>query len=405
MKKKSDRKISIHFLKVGADGLAHQTRLLKSARVQVQSNAVDDVLVYGPWCASGKLVKKVEKNIFIAAVGYQPTAYFGLDFVRKIICAKALFLLKLKSVYFFWKNKRRIEQVNCHHLQDLPFCYLLSKISKSKLIYDSHELDLESRALIGKPIKKYYRALWLDYLAPKLDLIIVVSPGMIDWYKSRYGNSIDKIIYARNIPDNVVYDGSEIVPLKKQLGLKTGDILFIYIGYFLTHRNIELLLNIFSMLKDKSKHIVFLGKGNLEEMIAQQQTRNSNIHLVPAVASNQIMEKIRDVDVGFSVLETNMCLNHDCSLSNKLFQCLQSTVPVIVTPNKDQKHLVESMGAGWVVNNESDLRKLVNEVTLEDIDDKKANISTNKIKISWEKEARVMGNAYKELSEDSSREV
>ena len=103
----------------------------------------------------------------------------------------------LRLFFFLLFSKKNLLFSN--DLDTLVPNYLISKIQKKKLIFDSHELfseipELENR----KRVKNFWLAIEKKII-PKLKNIITVSDSIKEHYQSLYGVNVSVV---RNIPEN-----------------------------------------------------------------------------------------------------------------------------------------------------------------------------------------------------------
>ena len=100
----------------------------------------------------------------------------------------------LKIIYFVRKKRQNI--IIIHSLSLLPIGVILKLLFNIKLVYDCHELETERFGLKGiwKKISKKSESFFIRFV----DLVIVVSEGIYDWYFKKY--NLKNIIIIRNSP-------------------------------------------------------------------------------------------------------------------------------------------------------------------------------------------------------------
>ena len=296
----------------------------------------------------------------------------------------------LLKIHLRFRNET-IKCVNCHTLSSLPIGMLFKLLHKSKVIYDTHELETErdgwgkARKILAKILEKI--------LISKTDLVIVVSDSIAQWYKNRYG--LKTVYTIRNIPyqQNTCEHSST---LKERFNIKNDEILYVYSGVVGSGRGIEILLNTFSKV-DRKKHIVFMGYGALEDTIKRYETSFSNIHFQPAVRPEDVKNYVKGADVGIPLAE-NTCLSYFYGLPNKFFEYLLSGLPVLVSDFPDVGKLVTENNCGWkVLPDENLVTALIERISKKEIREKKDNAMNCRHNFGWEIEEKKLLEAYQTL--------
>ena len=80
--------------------------------------------------------------------------------------------------------------------------------------------------------------------------------------------------------------------------------------------------------------LVFMGYGMLQGSIAEAAASSENVHFQPAVPYQEMLQYTKDADVGL-VSVRPICLSYLYCLPNKLFECIQAGVPVLVNDLPD----------------------------------------------------------------------
>ena len=80
--------------------------------------------------------------------------------------------------------------------------------------------------------------------------------------------------------------------------------------------------------------LVFMGYGKLQGSIAEAAASSENVHFQPAVPYQEMLQYTKDADVGL-VSVRPICLSYLYCLPNKLFECIQAGVPVLVNDLPD----------------------------------------------------------------------
>jgi hypothetical protein len=335
----------------------------------------------------------------------------NMDDKRKIFRIKLYiyrFVPVLKTFFHTWEwyikiflkyRKKKLEVVHCNSIADLPLGVMFKVLlpnKKIKLVYDAHELETEKSSLKGirKKIYKISERIFIKHV----DKISVVSLSIADWYEREY--KISNIALIKNIPSSS--NNNEVKKENKSLrntfGIKSNRILFLYLGELKHERMVMTLLKIFKETEIRDKHIIFMGHGELENIIKEYARLYENIHYKDSISPDELNSYEFNIDIGLSVLD-NSNLNHYFCLPNKFFFYIQRGIPLIVSDFPEMTQLIYEFNIGWSVNaNQSDLYKLIKEINIDSINEKKKNYMINKMPMPvWETEEEVLLEMYKNL--------
>ncbi len=291
----------------------------------------------------------------------------------------------------FWRVRQlHVTCVNCHSLVVLPLCVLLKWVHGCELVYDTHELETETsrsrglRRLLSKRLERI--------LIRQADRVVVVGEAIAEWYRSEYG--LERVYVVRNMPYARPDRQQKTRLLRERFGLTTGDQLFLYHGALSGGRGVELLLRVFSRLPAE-KHIVFMGFGPLVDRIKSFEREHTNIHFHPAVAPEEVPRYASSADVGLSLIE-NVSLSYYYCLPNKVFEYLNSGLPIIVSDFPELARLIEVGGSGWKVSlSEDAVADLIGSLTDEAIAAKEEAVNRCAREFIWEREVPTLLSVYR----------
>ncbi len=314
----------------------NESRLLKEANSLLNHGVVQTVYVaalhaeslavdqnYGNRLVARRFklsTRKMPKNIFAQIVKY-------LEFCF--------------SVYFYYK-KKGVKIVNVHSLGLLPLGIALKYLYGSKLIYDAHELETEKNGDRGfrKKLSK-----WLEgFLINRVDMTIVVSESIADWYAKAY--SITRPPVVLNAPNR--RDLIKTNHFRRNFGIREDQVIFLYQGGLASGRGVELIIEAFKSRDCDNAVVVFMGYGPFAEKIKKNSVDNRNIFYYPSVGPEIVLEYTASADIGLSLIE-NTCLSYFYCMPNKLFEYAMAGLPVLVSNMKDMAALVNGYKMGGVV--------------------------------------------------------
>jgi glycosyltransferase involved in cell wall biosynthesis len=252
--------------------------------------------------------------------------------------------LTLRCVFLGLKCKPAI--VHCHDTFVLPAGVLIKLALGAKLVYDAHELESDKNGqsiLLANVTLTIERACWRF-----VDLLISVSGSILEWYNANLGTVSSLLIL--NAP--LIRGASSInhSPSSSEgyfnlrYGIPLGRPIFIYLGIFGRGRGIEVVLSDFTA-RASTADIVFVGYGDLEQLIQDFADSHVNIHLHPAVPHDEVVKLISSADYGLCLIE-NVSLSDYYSLPNKLFEYAFGGLKVVASDFPEISSIVNSFDLG-----------------------------------------------------------
>jgi glycosyltransferase involved in cell wall biosynthesis len=281
--------------------------------------------------------------------------------------------------------------IHCHDALFLPLGFILNKLTDSKLIYDAHELE----SLKNGQSKVLSKATFLieKYCWKKIDLLISVSPSIINWYSEKIGPKKSQLIL--NSPD-FNENGLDLSKFgdnyfKNKFKIKNSSKIFLYIGILCDGRGIDLCLEVFSKYV-KQHHVVFLGYGVLQNEIVNFASNNGNIHFHEAVPYSEVVKYARNADFGLCLIEPISVSDNYC-LPNKLYEYIFSGLTIIGSDLPEIKSTIQDYNLGCVSKlNVEDLVNTINQAERSGIDYQRI------YNLSWQYQARELTNRYLEIT-------
>jgi len=298
--------------------------------------------------------------------------------------------------FLFSALKQKPDIYHSFDLKTLPLAYFVSRINRSKLIYDSRELYVES--MRDKELPKVYKRIMTSverFLIKRVDGIIVVSDARADILVQRYGIKRPTVIF--NCAPYKEYRKTTII--RDLLNIKDDKRIVLYQGIISRGRGLENLVSAARYLDDAV--VVLIGDGNLKgELIrkVKEEDLEEKVKFIDAVPYEELLDYTMSADLGVHPIQ-NTCLNHYYCAPNKLFEYLMAGLPVAVSNFPDMRRIVENEGVGETFDPEDpkDIARVINNILN---DEEKYNImSGNALKIAkerynWEMESRKMLEVY-----------
>jgi glycosyltransferase involved in cell wall biosynthesis len=262
--------------------------------------------------------------------------------------------VEIQVRFFFLGLKLKPKIIHCHDSTILLAGYLLSKLCRSYLIYDAHELNF----MRSSPrYVNYTNKLIESFAWSRINLLISVSQGILDFYKFYHGNkeillipncnefNIDSIVTGHRVDLREVYDIPSDIPI------------FIFIGAFIHGRGIKNILDAFSN-DDVVSHLVFIGYGELEGLIGDYDYCN-RIHNYGPLKPEDLISIASSGDYGLCLLEP-ISYSDYLSLPNKFYDYLNSNLKIISSSLPEIQSETLKHNLGYVIS--GDVQSILNIV-------------------------------------------
>lgn len=251
---------------------------------------------------------------------------------------------------------------------DLPCLvpgYKLAKKQNIPLIYDSHEIFIETlnqffpRDQKGpkKIIFSFFLLImkihgyWVEKrIIPKTSHFITVNQSILDYFANKYNLPIGRSVIM-NTP--ILYNTpSAPIDYRELYEWKKDDIVIIYQGTMNDGRGLNLLVD---SLYHSEKHIklVFVGDGPILNNLLNQVSKlqlSDRVKFIPKQPLNKLSSYTTGADFGVVLLETYNISTLMAS-PNKLFEYIHANLPVIASNTDENQKVFSKYEIGYLVNN------------------------------------------------------
>lgn len=254
----------------------------------------------------------------------------------------ALFYMNLNIRLFLFLMFRKSDLIYSNDLDTLLPCYLVSKIKRTRLIYDTHELFTEVAELKDRT---FIRNIWLTiekHIFPKLQTVITVNESIAEIYKKKYGVEVASI---RNVP--ALLDQDQEVQTRIDLEIPKDAFILIIQGSGLNKdRGIE--EAILAMNTCTGCVLLLVGDGDVipsAKNIVRAKQLESKVKFISRRPYVELMKITRLADLGL-LLDKNTNLNHELALPNKLFDYIHANTPILSSKLKEISKVIEKHDIG-----------------------------------------------------------
>ena len=188
--------------------------------------------------------------------------------------------------------------------------------------------------------------------------------------------------------------------MRDKFSIPKDNVIFVYHGALLRGRGIENLISVFSQLEDRTKHLVLIGFGELEETCVKYAQNNLNIHFNKALEKSELLEFIREANIGLNFID-NSCLTHEFCLPNKLWDYLSVPIPVMVNDLEGMRTVIEEYDCGWLVKEDNNsLKVAIENLSTDDLYVKQKNALESLSKLGWDYEKKKLVKIYQKVLND-----
>lgn len=294
---------------------------------------------------------------------------------------------------FFFLLFHRFDVLVSNDLDTLLPNYLISKLKRLPLVYDSHEYFTGVPELQGRPFVKWVWKTIEKNIFPNLQYVLTVSDSIANKYAEEYGISVMSV-------RNCSYRSDHIQPYSRsELLVKPDDFLIILQGSGLNaDRGGEELIEAVNNTVNVTLFVV--GSG---DSISNLKNRVSELNLVQRVRFvdklpwEELMRYTKSADLGLT-LDKSTNLNHNFSLPNKLFDYISAGMPVLSSDLPEIAKVLNRYNCGVIIDDVTPqkismaLNDMINNpesLTGMRINSKKASLDLN-----WEIESDKVKSMY-----------
>lgn len=211
----------------------------------------------------------------------------------------------------------------------------------AKVVYDSHEIYLESGANAEQPA-------WLRRMMSRLErrwlrrsaALVTVNDSLATELGRRYAPV--RTVVVHNCPPRSESPtvGQDLI--RAATGIPADAPIALYHGAFSRHRGLEQLAAAVGEPGLEGVHAVFLGYGGMRaelDVIAAGLTSRGRVHVLSAVSPDELGDWVASADVGVLMIQPST-INHRMSTPNKLFESLAAGVPVVASDFPEMRRIV-----------------------------------------------------------------
>lgn len=304
-------------------------------------------------------------------------------FLFKLIFNKGFLFYAEYNIRLFFKLlflKKDILWAN--DLDTLLPNYLISVLSRKKLIYDSHELFTEVPELIDRPFQRNFWRTLEKISVPKLKNCITVSESIAQYYFKKHQLKFNII---RNFPTHRINQNIAAFPF--EIG---NNKIILYQGTLNKGRGLELMIDTMPHLSNVV--LVIIGNGDIEADLYEKVKElklTDKVYFLNKIKPEELVNLTPNADLGLSI-EEDLGLNYRYALPNKLFDYIQANVPVLVSNLPEMRKIVEQYEVGEFIKNREpiQLAQQIERMLSKGKEFYKFNLEAASNELNWENESK-----------------
>lgn len=304
-----------------------------------------------------------------------------------------LFLFWLKA--FLKEFFKKFDVIHCHDFDTLPLGFILAKLKKTNLIYDSHESYVDM--LYEMPIL-LKRAIYLleNFLIKYADIVITVGEILKEYFIKRGARNI-YVVGNWKDPQGFVFNGEELKREKDRLGISEKQRVISFIANLGKERQVPQLIEAVKQTPDA--YLIIGGDGPYKDIADKSSQNYQNIYYLGYVHPLRVPFYTAISDIifyGFDLQNPNAKF----SAPNKLFEGLAAGKPLITGNFGEIGRIIKETQSGIILNNYSaaEIKHAISNLTSNVI----MRLSENakkaaKKKYCWDKAKNVLLESYQSL--------
>lgn len=271
----------------------------------------------------------------------------------------------------------------------LPNVLLANKL-KIPLVFDSHEIYTEMPAIQGKMTQKIWRRLEKK-LVPNIRYMMTESFSYAEWFHKRY--DVNPVV-VRNIPRKIT---------EKIIFPTNNPKILLYQGVINQSRGIRQAILAMHHLEDVIFKIAGDGpkRTEYEELVKQEKLENK-VEFLGKLIPTELRKITKTADVAVSI-EENGGVSYLYSLPNKVSDCIQARVPLVLINFPEMMRVYNQFKVGEIVENHepANLAEKIKTVLKNGREYYQPALERAAEELCWEKEEPKILDLFKKVTDEN----
>ncbi len=301
------------------------------------------------------------------------------------------------------KSKNKYDLIWANDLTTLYQAYVISKKLNAELIYDSHEIYIETLNQFLPSNAKGFKKVIVTFLLKvmrrhgkriekkifkQVDKFITVNSSLLDYFNKTY-NLKQKGIYIFNYPSLSTETQNNINERSKlPCPVSEEDIIIVYQGVFNEGRGLRELLKSITLLPNRFK-LFLIGRGSLYPTLKKQIMKdNLENRVFIDFANTEENYYTKTCDIGINLTE-DINLSKRLASPNKVFQYIHAGIPVVLSKGYENSLILHQFKIGCEVHIESvSIATAIIELVQNGLDKYDAELERAQVEYCWQTQER-----------------
>ncbi len=292
---------------------------------------------------------------------------------------------------------------HAHDFNTLPLALVLAKWHRAKLVYDSHELYLQTRQILGLPVfaQKLLRNVE-SYCIRRCHLVLTVSDSFAQILHDTYAIGRPRVLM--NVPMIPECNSCNGYSFREEFQDIGDSKIILFVGAIVPKRGLEVVIN--SLLHLEGCVLVIMGfevdpfyKSGLNRL-AREMNLHKKVYFKGAVEPEQVVPHCSSADLGI-VLTKNDSPSYFSTLPNKIFEYIGAGIPVVGSHFPELDSIITGLDIGVTCKPDDpvEVTKSIRSVLFDESAyvRMKNNAVALRKKFSWENESIHLRKWYQQL--------
>jgi glycosyltransferase involved in cell wall biosynthesis len=309
------------------------------------------------------------------------------------------------------KHKIKYDYIWAHDLPVLKPAIILKKKLGAKVVYDCHELYIETLNQFFPENSKGLKKILLDLslktmvkfgsraekrMIKKVDACVTVGNKVKDYLENTL--NIRGILVIYNCP--YIQTTNEKIDLRALLGLSQNDKILLYQGVMNQGRGLIEMIHAQKFTHSNIK-FVLMGDGpmkaELQELAIHLDLQNKII-FINRVSPTVLLQYTRGADAGIVLQEVNKNLSKKLGIANKFFEYMHAGIPFVATDAPENRVVFDKFELCTLVDPKHDINEIadaINGLFEKDIEILKRNAFEASKVYNWDMQEEIIKSIVK----------